>query len=488
MRPPLYSAAAALTMGIAIVVLGPAPLASQRAARFGADARQYITVDAPIVALTNVRVIDGTGAAARAGQTIVISDTKIQAVGPSGSVTIPAGARTIDLTGHTVIPGLIGLHDHMFYTTAGGSGIQSTYSFPKLYLASGVTEVRTTGSFAPYAELNLKGSIERGEVAGPRIHITGPYLISTGPDARLDLMGMHEVGTEDAARRVVRHWAEEGAEWIKGYTQLSRSIFAAVIDEAHKRGLKVTGHLCSISFSEAVRLGIDNIEHGLRTNSDYDRSKKPDQCPPSHFETLGSLDMNDPRIQETIRLMVSRGVPMTTTAVNEQLVPNRPGPDARTLEAMAPWIADQELSRRAKLDAPNPTGEIYPKMREIYPKSQQFEIAFVKAGGILAAGVDPAFGAIAGFGDQRNLALLLQAGFTVPQAVQVMTANGAKVLGVIGDRGTVEPGKTADLAVIRGDLSADPSVISQTVTVFKDGIGYDSAKLIAAVKGQVGIR
>ncbi len=471
----------------AIAFFAPA-LQAQRPPVFQAEVRQYVTVDSPTVALTHVRLIDGTGGPPRDDHTILVSDGRIQAVGATGMISIPSGAKVLDLTGHTVIPGIVGVHDHMFYSTPQMTMVQSPYASPRLYLASGVTTVRTTGSFSPYAELNLKGGIERGEVPGPRIHITAPYVISPGPDAHLDQIGMHKLTTEESARRMVRYWAEEGAEWIKGYTQLSRQIFAAVIDEAHKHGLKVTGHLCSISFSEAVRLGIDNIEHGFRTNSDYDRSKQQDLCPPTHFETLAKLDMNDPRIQETFRLMVERAVPMTTTAVNEQLAPGRPGPDPRTIDAMAPWIAEQELARRAQLDASTPTGEIYPHMREIYPRSQQYERAFVKAGGLLAAGVDPAFGALAGFGDQRNLELLVQAGFTVPEAIQIMTANGAKVLGVLADLGTVEVGKLADLVVIQGDLMANPGAIRQTTIVFKDGVGYDSAKLIASVKGQVGVR
>ena len=111
------------------------------------------------------------------------------------------------------------------------------------------------------------------------------------------------------------------------------------------------------------------------------------------------------------------------------------------------------------------------------------------AGGLLAAGVDPTGigGALAGYGDQRNYELFIEAGFTPAQAVQIMTANGAKILGVDKQLGTVERGKLADLVVLRGDLTADPSVIRNPTTVFKDGVGYDSAKLIASVEGRVGI-
>jgi imidazolonepropionase-like amidohydrolase len=476
---------------MALIIGAPLAVVSAQAPQspsFGPDVRPFISVSPGTVALVHVRVIDGTGREPKSDQTIVIVGNQIQAVGPAAEVKIPPGSRVMNLAGHTVIPGLIGLHDHFFYTTPQQAMVQSNFTGPRLYLGSGVTTVRTTGSVAPYGELNLKRGIESGEVPGPRIHITAPYVISPGPNAHLDEIGMDKVTSVESARRLVRYWAEEGAEWIKGYTQLSREIFSAVIDEAHKHGMKVTGHLCSISFSEAVNLGIDNIEHGLRTNSDYDRQKQPDECPPTHFEALAKLDLADPRVQETFRLMVSHHVPMTTTAVNEQLAPGQPGPDARTLEAMAPWIAEQELHRRKLLDAATPGAEVYPHMKEIYPLSRKYERAFVAAGGLLAAGVDPAFGALAGFGDQRNLEMLVQAGFSVPFSIQVMTLNGARVLGLEGQLGSVEPGKLADLVVINGDLASEPSAIRRTVTVFKDGVGYDSAKLIASVKGQVGIR
>lgn len=477
-----FSAGVRALLGLEVLV---APLAAQGRPTLSPEVRSYVSIDAPVVALTNVDVVDGTGGPAQRRQTIVVSGGRIEAVGAAGAVRIPAGAQVVDLAGHTVIPGIVGMHDHMFYTTPAFTSVQANYSFPRLYLASGVTTVRTTGSNAPYTELTLKAGIERGEVPGPRIHITGPYLISPGP-TRYE--GMYELKDEAAARRVVRHWAEEGAEWIKVYTQITRPIFAAVVDEAHKHGLKVTGHLCSISFTEAVELGIDNIEHGFRTNSDYDPAKVADRCPASNFESLAALDLDDGRVAATFRAMVAKGVAMTTTTVNEQLAPGRPGPDARTLEAMAPWIGEQETRRRANLDLPKPIGEIYPRMREIYPKSLRYEREFVKAGGLLGAGVDPAFAALPGFGNQRALELLVEGGFSVVEGVKVMTGNGARMLGVDRDLGTVAADKIADLVVLRGDLTANPSVIRNAVTVFKGGIGYDSAKLLASVKGQVGIR
>jgi imidazolonepropionase-like amidohydrolase len=116
----------------------------------------FVSVPDSVVALTNVTVIDGTGAAPKRTQTIVIQNGRIADVGAATSVRIPAGARTMDLAGSTVIPGIIGMHDHLFYTAAGGRAAQMSYTGPRLYLGSGVTTIRTTGGRAPYAEINTK--------------------------------------------------------------------------------------------------------------------------------------------------------------------------------------------------------------------------------------------------------------------------------------------------------------------------------------------
>src|SRR5262249_26040318 len=160
-----------------------------------------------------------------------IQNGRIASVGPAAQATIPAGARSLDLSGHTVIPGLVGMHNHTFYTTRGRS-VQLQFSSPRLYLGSGVTTIRTTGVTSPYHEINMKRGIERGEVPGPRMHLTGPYL--TGPGASAT---MAQVATPEEARRIVYYWADEGVTWFKAYTDISRAALAAAIEAAHTRGL-----------------------------------------------------------------------------------------------------------------------------------------------------------------------------------------------------------------------------------------------------------
>ena len=403
---------------------------------------------------------------------------RIAAVGADADVRVPDDARVLDLAGHTVMPGMVGLHNHMFYMAAGGRMNPMSYTGQRLYLAAGVTTIRTTGSLATYAELNLKDEIERGLQPGPRIHITAPYM--TG-DESLEIMTRFK--NAEQARRFVRYWAAEGATWLKAYTTIRTNELAAAIDEAHKAGLKVTGHLCSISFTEAVALGIDNIEHGLTTNSDYSPDKVKDECPADLRDTAARVDVSSPEVQATFKAMIDAGVAMTSTlAVYELFVQGRPTRDERTLRAMAPAVREDYLAAKAQID------EIG-RPEAGFLNAMAYEKAFHDAGGLLAAGVDPTGngGALPGYGDQRNYELFIEAGFAPEEAVQVLTANGARVLGVFDDLGTVEAGKLADLVVMRGDLTADPSVVRNVTVVFKDGVGYDSPSMLADVEGRVGI-
>ena len=445
------------------------------------EAKEFVSIDATTVALTHAQLVDGTGAAPKQNQTVVIRDGKILAVGDTSKVSVPEDAEIVDLKGHTVIPGIVGLHNHTFYMT-NRRDAQMNMTAPRLYLASGVTTIRTTGAFSPYSEINMKRSIEEGETVGPRMLITGPYI--SGPGATTN---MAQVSSPEDARRVVAYWAEEGASWFKAYTRISRAELAAAIDEAHKRGLKFTGHICSVSFTEAVDLGIDNLEHGYFTNSDWYDGKKPDDCPTDLDESLRDLDISSDQVQATIRHMVENGVAMTSTlAVYELYVPGRPPLEDRNLKALSRGAREEYLVARAEIAAEAEEST----MKHMFPRAQSFEYAFVKAGGLLAAGVDPTGngGALPGFGDQRNYELLLEAEFTPVETLQIMTLNGAKVLGMDDEIGSVEPGKLADLVVIKGDPVAVPADIRRVVTVFKDGVGYDSLKLIESVNGQVGLQ
>jgi len=461
---------------------GP-PTAGAQPRTLGPGVRQFVSVDSPLVALTNVRLVDGTGSTARDGQTILIDGERIRAVGPATQVTVPPTARVIDLSGHTVIPGIVGLHDHMYYSSAaGGSMKMMLQSYPRLFLGNGVTTIRTAGSTDSYQELNLRSAIEKGLIAGPELFVTGPYLQGPGqgPGA------MHAVSGPEDARRMVRYWAEEGVTWFKAYTQISRADLGAAIDEAHKHGVKVTAHLCSIGYREAVALGIDNLEHGLFANTEFYRNKQPDACPMvGDSAVFADVRPGNPDVQRTIDEMVRRKVSLTSTlAVYEASTPSRVSEDPRVLEALMPEAAAAvkrwyDNGKNAK-DAQN---------REVLRKTMEFERAFAKAGGLLAAGSDPCcLHVIAGYGDQRNFELLVEAGFSPEEAVQVMTLNGARVLGVDSRIGSIVPGKQADLVVLAGDPTRTPADIRKVVTVFRRGVGYDSSKLIASVKGLIGIR
>ena len=165
----------------------------------------YISVTAPVVALTHVRLVDGSGTPAVADHTVVLSGARIDAVGPSATTSIPAGAQILDLAGHTVLPGLVSLHEHTYF--AGVRRMtQMRQSGPLLYLAYGVTTAMTAGSQLPYQELHLKQSVDAGATPGPRFLITGPYL--DGETSRGSMN--RKITTREEARRVMSVLGERG--------------------------------------------------------------------------------------------------------------------------------------------------------------------------------------------------------------------------------------------------------------------------------------
>jgi len=448
----------------------------------------FVKEDASIIALTHARVVDGTGAGARADQTLVMSEGKIVALGDAGTTKIPDGAKVLDLTGRTIIPGLVGMHDHMFYPAPGG-GLplypEHASSFPRLYLAGGVTSIRTTGSLDPYADLELKQAIDAGKLAGPKIHPTGPYLEGQGSFA----LQMHQLKDAEDARQMVEFWIARGATSFKAYMNITPEELAAAVKAAHAHGIKVTGHLCSIGFREAAAIGIDDLEHGIEVDTEFLPDKKPGVCPnpQAAAKALLSIDIASKPMQDMIHDLIAHHVAVTSTLpVFETSVPGRAPLDSRVLEAMTQEARIAYLTRRARISDNAATSDA----AAIFKKELEFEYEFSKQGGLLLAGLDPTGygGVIAGFGDQREVELLVEAGFSLVEAIHIATSNGAEFLGELDKIGTLAVGKAADIVVLQGDPSTNIKDIEKVELVFKDGVGYDSAKLIESAKGMVGLR
>jgi imidazolonepropionase-like amidohydrolase len=480
-------AAHAASLDLAPIILPPAVAPDQALQRF-------VRVDAPIVALMHVRVIDGSGAPARANQTILIERGKIVAVGADG-LPIPADAKRLDLSGHTVFPGLVGMHDHLFYIARPNLDAQlhsepplivpeMAYSAPRLYLANGVTTLRTTGSVEPYTDLNLKRQIDAGKLPGPHMDVTGPYLEGSGSF----FIQVHPIRNPEAARDTVAFWAKQGVTSFKAYMNITRAELKAAIDEAHRLGLKVTGHLCAVTYREAAAAGIDDLEHGFFVNTEHDPGKAPDHCSASDgLQTLYAMDPQGSDAKALIGDLVAHHVAVTSTLpVCEQMVPHHSPLWPEAMAVLSPQAKHDYLLLRAHTDALPP--EKAKRAAVTFRHGMAMERAFVAAGGLLLAGPDPTGngGVIPGFGDLRGVQLLVEEGFTPGQAIHIASYNGAAYLGLQERIGSISAGKDADLVVVKGDPSQHIDDIRNVETVFKDGVGYDSHALLQSVQGRYG--
>ena len=288
------------------------------------DTTPFISIHAPVLALTHVRVVDGTGAPAKENQTLVIADGKIEAVGDFGSVQIPANAQQLDRSGYTIIPGLVGMHNHLYYTdsiamqrsannTVGEPGaviVEIPYTGPRLYLAAGVTTMRTTGSLEPYTDIKVKERIDAGLMPGPKIDLTAPYL----EGKPTFFAQMHELTGADDAKRMVDYWADEGMTSYKAYMNITRDELGTAIQEAHARHFKLTGHLCSVTWPEAIALGIDDFEHGpVFTDTEFVADKKVDACPKGGLNSWTAVEISGPQVQALIKDLISHHVAVTST-------------------------------------------------------------------------------------------------------------------------------------------------------------------------------
>jgi len=483
-----------LSRGYVLLLLSLA--ASAQNAELSKTAKEFVSVQAPKIVLTHVRIIDGTGAPAVEDQNVVIEDGKITTIRNGADEAAAEGTTILDLRGYTVMPGIVGMHNHLFYIARPNLNSrrrsdppvlvpQMTFSAPRLYLAGGVTTMRTTGSVETYTDLNLKHDIDAGKLPGPHLDVTGPYLEGS---TSYFIQMPHLTSAEDA-RETVEYWAGQGVTSFKAYMNITRAELKAAIDAAHKRGIKITGHLCSVTYKEAAELGIDDLEHGFEVNTELDSGKKPDVCTDSGGEeTLSRMYPDGPEAKDLIQTLVSHHVAITSTlpVFEGDVGGGRPPLRQQMLDAMTPQAReDFFLVRQRPASAPPP--KIDPAL--LWKHELGLERAFVAAGGLLLSGPDPTGrgDVLPGFGDQRGIELLVEAGFSPVEAIKIATLNGAIYLGRDKQIGSVTTGKSADLAVIKGDPSKQISDVENVEIVFKDGVGYDTQKLLNSVRGKYGL-
>jgi imidazolonepropionase-like amidohydrolase len=461
----------------------------------GPAVRGYVKVQAPKIVLMHVRVIDGTGAATVDDRNVTIENGKISSIGEGTDVASSGDTTALNLRGYSVMPGIVGMHNHLFYIASPNLTAERhsnpplmlpemAFSSPRLYLAGGVTTMRTTGSVETYTDLNLKHDIDAGQLPGPHLDVTGPYL----EGSTSYFIQMPHLVSPDDARQLVEYWADRGVKSFKAYMNITRAELKTAIEAAHQRGIKVTGHLCSVTYKEAAELGIDDLEHGFFVNTQLDPDKRPDMCSQSAGEeTLARMDGSNAASRDLIDTLVKRHVAITTTlpVFEQDLGGGRPPVRQAVLDAMTPEAReDYFLLRQRRLGGPAP--KIDPQI--LWKHETDLEHAFVNAGGLLLSGPDPtgAGDVLPGFGDQRGIELLVEGGFSPLAAIKIATLNGAVYLGRDQQIGSLAAGKNADLVVVKGDPSKQISDVENVEIVFKDGVGYDSKKLLDSVRGRYG--
>ena len=445
--------------------------------------KQFVSINTDTVALIHVNIIDGTGAPAKNDQAILIIKGRIAKTGNSKNIIIPASAKILDCTGKTLIPGMVMMHEHLFYGESLPPyylGVEMPISFPRLYLAGGATTIRTAGSVEGQTDLNIKKAIDKGQMPGPDIDVTAPYI----EREFLPIPEVQFIKSPEEAAEEVNYWIARGCTSFKVYMDITKDDLKAVVSLAHQHNLKVTGHLCSLTYREAAELGIDNLEHGFIPSSDFVAGKKENVCAfGSVTPSLKNLDVNSPAMKDLMKFLIGKKVTITSTLPvfepnsGREMIPG--GGDA----ALAPQIKEA-VEKNYNASAGKDTSDA-----ALFKKEMAWEKQFVEMGGRLMAGVDPtgAGRTIPGYADRHTLELLVEAGFSLPMAVKICSLNAAEYLGRDKEIGSIEEGKRADLVLIDGDIQKDIHAVRNTEIVFKNGIGYDSKKIFESVKGMVGL-
>jgi len=433
-------------------------LDTDRAARMARHPRQSLV-------FRNARLFDPEAGKLVPGTTVVISGNRIQAVGRDGEVKVPEGAEVIDAAGKTLMPGLWDMHTHI------------TAQDGVFHLASGITTVRDLANDTDML-VGLRRRIDAGEVLGARVILAG---IIDGPGQYAGPTKVL-VDTPEKALAAVDRYAELGYEQIKLYSSLDPKLVPAIIERAHAKGMRVSGHIpFGMNAEQAVRAGFDEIQHvNFLFLRFYDGV---DTRTPARFHAVGErgagLDLGSQPVQAFLNLLKEKGTVCDPTLVAfEGLFTRKPGQISPSYAAVADRLPPQvQRGMTGGSAAPEGKEESY---RQAFKAMKDMVRALHDKGITIVAGTD----SMAGFSLHRELELYVEAGIPAVDALRAATIVPARVMKKDKDLGTIAPGKLADVILIDGDPTADIRDIRRVVLTVKDGVVYDPAKLF----GEVGVK
>jgi imidazolonepropionase-like amidohydrolase len=395
------------------------------------------------IAFMHVTVIDGSGAGPRCDQTVLITGDRITALGKTGTLKLPAGARIVDATGRFLIPGLWDMHVHL-----------GSKSALPLFIANGVTGVRTMDGDPEYQA--WRREVKAGAVVGPRMVIASSVF--DGPQS---YFGDHlKVGTADEAREAVRKARRDGAEFIKVHDLIPREAYFAIVDEARKQGLPVAGHVPAAMTPEEVSdAGQASIEHLTR------------------MDDL-SLDGQDRgravALFDRFRKNHTWQCPTLVMTRNYTLLAN----PSLAADPRLRYVAPRRRESWRRMNDGSLSVRGWMARKQLYRKRQAMVGAMQRAGVGILAGTDLANSyLIPGFSLHDELAILVECGLTPMQALQAATRNPARFLGREQEPGTLQKGSLADLVLLDADPLADIRNVTQVRAVVADGRFYDRTAL-----------
>ncbi|WP_207944409.1 amidohydrolase family protein [Actinomadura rubrisoli] len=455
-------------LGGAAALAGAALAASVAAPARAAGPRRGEGEGEKVYALTHVTVIDATGAPPMRDMTVVVDGTRIAAVGKTGAVTPPAGARVVDLPGKYVIPGLIESHVH----SAGPDGV-----VPPLYALAGVTTVREMRGDALHHR--WREEIQGGRLLGPRWIIGGPIVDGRPSLHTHDTGSLIEVGNAREAREAVRRTKRDGADFVKVYSRLNRESYFAIADESRRQGIRFAGHCPdTVTIPEAVRTRHQTFEHmdalmlatsaheeeirrglaAIRVDGSQDSFHRyRDWYKAVHPLEYKAVLGFDPRKARALfeSLAADRcGVVPTLTVHRVLEVPenNRETDEWKYLSAsMTGWWREV-----AEVMTGGRTPEETRRIREIFEHKVRLVRSMREAGVRVLAGTDTGDPyVVPGFALHDELGLFAGAGLTAMETLRSATSRPARVFGIADKVGTVEKGKLADLVVLDADPLAD---------------------------------